>query len=98
MSTLRQVFVRGHHRYDLDLYASDLERFAAWLIGKGSLCNCQRIQIRPMPWYSETAMEERSRDTESATCCGNIYRTTDPRPRAGRSIRTPCGTLRLSTS
>jgi len=35
MSALKQVFVRGHHRYDLDLYADDLERFAAWLIGKG---------------------------------------------------------------
>src|SRR5579863_5834892 len=35
MSALKQVFVRGHHRYDLDLYAGDLERFAAWLIGKG---------------------------------------------------------------
>lgn len=35
MSALTQVFLRGHHRYDLDLYAGDLEKFAAWLLGKG---------------------------------------------------------------
>ena len=35
MSALTQVFVRGHHRYDLDLYAGDLERFASWLLDHG---------------------------------------------------------------
>ena len=35
MSALKQVFVRGHYRYELDLYAGELERFAAWLVGKG---------------------------------------------------------------
>jgi integrase/recombinase XerD len=32
MSSLNQVFVRVHARYDKDRYAEDLERFAEWLL------------------------------------------------------------------
>lgn len=35
MSALKQVFVRVHFRYDRDRYATDLERFAAWLLAHG---------------------------------------------------------------
>ncbi|GMU68394.1 MAG: hypothetical protein AMXMBFR37_07270 [Steroidobacteraceae bacterium] len=35
MSALKQIFVRVHFRYEQDLYAKDLEPFAAWLLDAG---------------------------------------------------------------